>query len=493
MKKTIYNIGILLFAVVLFGCEDFLDRKPLSEVTDQTYYQNEQEMKEALTACYDVLQWEDQWANNPYHDWMIGDICSDDAEKGGQSEKAWQDELIEMTNFTIKSSNVHLEIAWKNAYLGIFRCNIFLDKLKGVNISDEVTKKKYEAEARFLRAYWYFKLNTIFGGVLLVKEVLSPTASVVERSSVSDIYAFVESDLEFAGENLMLKSNVELGRVTKGAAYGLLIKVLVFQEKYSEAKQVYTDLFPIGEYELAPDYASIFVIEGEFGSGSIFEINYLTNNDMSLTPGFWYIGTEGSAQAYWISPVDDKGKGYCQVSLDFINEYEMDDPRQDATVSDQYEVSYGTGYFNQKVIYSDGNPYPEGSLNPQQMSGVNKRILRLADVYLLYAEACYHTSDEGTAREFVNKIRKRASGNTDPAILQPIHQSVTGQDLIDAIYRERRIELGLEGHRFYDLVRWGLAPSLLSGFTAGVNEVWPIPFEEVQKSNGKIKQNNGYN
>ncbi|TLX78151.1 RagB/SusD family nutrient uptake outer membrane protein [Labilibacter sediminis] len=491
MEKYLY-IGLLFVALGFVSCEDFLDREPISEVTDQNFYQTEEELQEALAACYDVMQWQDQWANNPYEDWMIGDICSDDAVKGGQSERAFQDEMIEMTNFTIKSSNIHLEILWKNSYLGIFRCNIFLEKIADFEMNQD-EKDMYIAEARFIRAYFYFKLNTVWGGVPYINKVMSPEDALVARSGTSEIYKHIKDDLEFAADKLMKKSEVDQGRITKGAALGLLTKVYCFQEDWPNAKLTAEQLFALGEYELDPDYARVFSMDGEFGSGSIFEINFLTTDDINMEPGFWYVGTEGSAIPYWQSPTDDKGKAYCQVSEDLIQEFETNDPRKEVTVSEQYEVGYGTGYFNQKVIYSDANPYPAGSLNPPQMSGVNKRVIRLADIYLLYAEACYHEGAEGLTREYLNKIRIRASGDTNPQVLPNIHQSVTGQALLDAVYHERRVELGLESHRFFDLVRWGQAAAKLPGFTQGINEVWPIPFEEVQKTNGVVVQNNGYN
>ena len=191
------------------------------------------------------------------------------------------------------------------------------------------------------------------------------------------------------------------------------------------------------------------------------------------------------------------GYGFNIPEQNFVDEFESGDPRLAASVfqvgdqmGDRGEFTLeATGmpheYYTKKFFINASDEAPFGDPNPNGYS--NDRIIRYADVLLFHAEAQYHLGNEGAARLFTNEVRGRVS-------LQPIPANVSGVDLLEAIYHERRVELGLEGHRFFDLVRQGRASSVLAdaGFSAGVNEVFPIPEVEITLSGGNITQNNGY-
>jgi hypothetical protein len=285
----------------------------------------------------------------------------------------------------------------------------------------------------------------------------------------------------------------EIGRATWGAASSLLAKVHAYQSEWVPCRDLTYEVVSSGEYFLDPDYSNIFTEAGENGPGSIWEVQY-----MNASGGNWGNQLEGTfTNVFTRARGQFGGYGFNIPEQNFVDEFEPGDPRLAASVfqvgeqmGDRGEFTLeATGmpheYYTKKFFINASDEAPFGDPNPNGYS--NDRIIRYADVLLFHAEAQYHLGNEGAARLFMNEVRGRVS-------LQPIPANVTGLDLLEAIYHERRVELGLEGHRFFDLVRQGRAATVLAeaGFSSGVNELFPIPEVEITLSGGNITQNNGY-
>jgi hypothetical protein len=289
----------------------------------------------------------------------------------------------------------------------------------------------------------------------------------------------------------------DLGRITKGAARALLVKTYLWRQKWSEARAAAEAIVNSGEYQLVPNYADIFPVYGENNEESIFEIQY-----MNASGGNWgdNNANEGSfTNVFTRARGQFAGFGFNIPTQDFVDEFfkeGFEDPRLQSTVFRLGDAMGDRGiftidatggmphlYYPKKYFNNKSEDAPFGDPNPN--GGTNDRVIRYADVLLMHAEACYHLSDETAARTSLNLVRKRVN---IPDI------TATGPALLDAIYRERRLELGLEAHRFFDLVRTGRAPQVLGslGFVQGVHELFPIPQSQIQATNGAVTQNPGY-
>lgn len=487
LKSLIY---ISLIAFVLNSCsEDFLDQPVLIDNVIENFYKTEADAYSAIIAAYDPLQWEIK-EDVYFCEWNIGDICSDDALKGGENTGD-QPYTADLEKFDANSSNELALMTWKYMYIAITRCNLVTDRVVDIPISefaDPATKDRIIAEAKFLRAYYYFRLIKVFGGVPLLTTVHSPYDDYVPRSTESQTWAQIEKDLSEAIPHLPFKSEVsldQLGRATKGAAKAYLVKAYVFQEKWSLAEPLANEIILSGEYDLEPVYSDIFSLNNENGIESIFEIQYMEEGTSD------WPSTRGSLISKLQESRSGWGWGMNRPTSDFIDEFEAGDPRLDATV-----YTDGSGYLgnynHSKKYVLDAADRP----NHPTRGPLNIKAFRYADLLLLHAEAAYHNTNEIAARESVNKIReKRREGNS--TILPYLTPTTTGNDLLLAIWHERRVELGMEGHRFFDLVRQNRAYETMqafgqTNFVQGIHELFPIPESEIQLSGGVLEQNFGY-
>lgn len=501
---------IILLAIVLTlpftGCKkDFLEVEPLVGSTEANYYQTAGDAQAAIIACYNPLQQEvtpiqgsGQLA--PHFRWYFGDIVSDDSEKGGSGDGD-EPELFQFENFQGTSGSKLILGEWQNAYRGIAYCNIALEKIPDIEMDEDV-KARYLAEAKFIRAYSYSTLVTMFGGVPLILESLSPSEYQTQRATAAQVWAQIETDLTEAREDLPRKSEIsinEAGRATWGAASGMLVKAYAFQQKWGQAFDIADEIASSGEYFLDPNYGNIFTQAGENGPGSIFEIQY-----MNASGGNWGNQLEGTfTNVFQRARGTFSGFGFNIPTQDFVDEFEEGDPRLTATVFQVGDIMGDRGEFTteatgtpflyhpKKYFINASEEAPFGDPVPNGLS--NDRVLRFADILLLHAEAAYHTGQEGIAIASVNRIRERARGGNQD-ILPDIDAS--GEALLAAIYHERRVELGLEGHRFFDLVRQERAASVMQAqglsFVQGIHELFPIPQTEITLSGGQIDQNPGY-
>lgn len=492
MKKFI-SISIIGFILLLAlgSCEDFLEKNPQGQLTQNIFPVSESDALLVTNAAYESLR---NWHYNS-GGFPILDIMSDDSHKGSTPNDALPT-VGPYDLFTFNATQDGLDRWWATLYEGIKRTNVVIEKVPSIAMNTE-TRDIYIAEAYFLRALYYFDLVRAWGGVPLVTSVTP--ALKLERSSAEEIYSLIEEDLQFAIANLPEKSEqtqAEKGRATKGAAKSLLAKVYLFEHDFANAEKYALEVINSSEYDLEANFSDATSQAGEFGIESIFEVGASTNEG----GGGQYANTQG------VRGSPNRGWGFNRPSLSLRNSFEANDPRLDATIIDLGEVLDGV------LILGDGSTPDEifdglGNLievecynqkvwtpgdNTTTQENHNRRIIRYADVLLIAAEALNENNKPTDALIYLNKVRERArEGNA--SILLDITET-NKETLANLILDERRHELALEGHRYWDLVRTGKGSEVLAplGFVVGKHELLPIPQSEIDISQGTLKQNPNY-
>jgi len=503
MKTFAKYILAFTLLLVINSCEDFIDIPIQGLQVSDNYFATEEECQRAVYACYESLSPDDWWQLDFF--WMVGDVCSDEAFKGNSIEGDQRD-FGNLANFNIHSNNEWVEFKWLFTYTTIARCNLVIQKVPDSPASDE-NKKLFVAEAKFLRALSYFELVKNFGGVQLILTQISAGDGAVLRSSQEEIYAQIEQDLKDAATHLPLKSEqatADIGRATKGAAQAYLAKAYVYQEEWSDAYAYSDSVIRSGEYNLNDAFEDVWSIDNPNGSGSIFEIQH-SYDDVH------YIG---SALPVLSRSRADGGWGFGTPSS-YLEKAMEGDPRLQWTIIkegdnvDEDHTSYNTelsqnesGRINRKYYLTLAE---RPSKDEHLRSALNHILIRYADLLLLHSESAYHTSDEESAREAVSEVRERVE-------LEAI--TTSGTNLLQAIYKERQLELAMEGHRYYDLKRTDRLTEVIqdfydynqnrstdpydaghskgSLFQPGVHELFPIPASEITFSDYVIEQNPGY-
>ena len=491
------KVIIILALFILSSCGgDFLERDPIIGQVESDFYKTEEDAIAAINSAYATLQFELTPAG--HFRWFWGDIMSDDSVKGGEGDND-QFPLKQLEEFQGPTNTEYLQAEWEADYEGIYRANKVLERVVDIDMN-ETLKNRILGEAKFIRAYFHFNLVTIFGNVPLVDRVLAPSEYETAQSSPAEIWALIEQDLSEAVTVLPKKSEYldeDLGRITHGAASALLAKAYLYQGKFSDAKAAAEAVVTSGEYELFPQYGEIFTDAGENGPGSVFEIQY-----MNASGGNWgrNNANEGTfSNVFQRARGQFEGFGFNIPTQDLVDAFfkeGSEDPRLQHTVfrvGDQMGdrgtfTKDATGgfphdFYTKKTFNRKDEEAPFGDPNPN--GGSNDRVIRYADVLLMHAEAAYQTGDEAGAMASLNLVRNRVG-------LSPV--TASGSELLEAIYHERRVELAMEGHRYFDLVRTGRAVDELgaAGFIEGIHEIQPIPEFEITKSNGIYNQNPGY-
>ena len=486
MKK---NKVILLFSVIALivaSCKKYLSVDPPYAQDAENYFQTPDDFDRALTGAYDMLQ-------GSFMSLWIGEIASDNSIAGGESVNDSQG-LHQIDNMTHGGVNNELRNVMRWNYTGITRVNYIMENKDNIDFPE---KQHILAEARFLRAYYYFELVKFFGDIpLIIDERLGiEEAQQLPRAPKADVYAQIEEDLTFA-ISILNPVAAQKGRATKGAAQALLGKAYLYQNKYTEAATILDEIRNSGLYSLIPNYGDLFSVSNENNSETVFDVQYtglegggygcLICLEGNAAPGF-----QGIRQ--YNGPVYGDGNSYNLPTQELYNAFSPIDPRRGHTILDieafiaaqpdpsaiTYAIGAGghTGYYNNKYIKRQGEiGLPDNDLT----SPVNYRVIRYADILLMAAEAHFHLGNNSVAQQLVNQVRVRAGVPGIPV-----------QSLND-IYKERRFELSGEGHRFFDLVRTGQAAQYIDGFVVGKHELFPIPQVEIDLAGGNWPQNSGY-
>lgn len=488
MKKYTTIIFSTLTGILLLGscAKDFLDVEPEGQITPEGYYSTPERAKELVNSIYNnMLQWDEHTFS-----WIgISSIASDDADKGSSAGDTGADK-DKLDNFTYGATDISMNEIWVANYRGITRANLAVEVLPGIAI-DASLKSRLIGEARFLRAYYYWNLVRTYGGVPLINSVIDPTndAEVNQamiRASVDQIYDQIIEDLLYGSDSLWSRSEYpssEMGRATSGAAMGLLSKVYLYQKNWQACFNMAQNVINSGEYALVSDYSTIWREVGENSSESLFEVQAV-GGPIAL----------GVQQYSLVQGVRGQfGWGFNTPSESLNNAYEeLDTIRRNATMIYPGEVMWdGTVIipnppnprYNQKAYISQTEETFNGN---DEQTNKDIRILRYAEVLLIHAEAANELGNTSVALESLNQVRQRV-------LLPPV--TVTDQDqLRQIIWHERRVELGMEHDRFFDLIRQGRGATVLGplGFVAGKNEVFPVPQSQIDLSNGLLKQNPGY-
>ncbi len=509
-NKTQIRIGIAVIAIALIsttsGCRKFLDTNRQGQYTteDYPYPGGSGPYDTYLFGAYNDLRAYDVHCTGFF---LATNVRSEDADKGSTASDGGAD-AISMDNFPVLPNNGIVNGMW-NGYFGfITKCNTALDQLannKDITATD-AQKIQSEAEARFLRGYAYFNLVRLFGRVPLIDKVLTVAQTNVPQASPAQIYALIENDLKFAAANLPVSWDKKfVGRATSGAANGILAKVYLTQQKWASAMSAANAVMTNGQYDLSTTYDKIFGESGENSKESVFEVQATASASVQTANGVQINQFTGVRDA----GVWNLGFGWNVPTSILEAAYEPNDPRRArtflyrSTATTTYKTVYGENtattwinpIYNHKV-YS--NPAMRAAYGSNSSWWMNIRILRYADVVLMYAEAANEVggaTNTTAALAALNSVRARArNGNT--AIL--LNVTTTDQALLRAaIQQERRIELAMEYDRFFDLVRWGQSQAALAAagktnFSASRDNLLPIPQAQIDLSKGVLTQNPGY-
>lgn len=503
MKRYITLAAFSLTTAGFISCsESFLEVDPRATQIESNYYRNPDEVFNGLVAAYDPMGWEGKGDYGNFVSFVAG---SDEAYSGGgSSSDLWYLQTMNDYRLLDPANGPQLNF-WSKGFAGVSRVNTLLNVLNEKEIEglDDAVKARYIAEAKVLRAYYYFDLVRIFGNIPLITAPLS-TNEFYEVTQVppAEVYAQIETDLKEAIAEANLPDKVsaatEGGRVTKGIAAALLGKVLVYEEKWGEAADYLSMVngIPGGTstygYKLLDNFSDIFRPDNLFHSESILEITHTSSaasgwGNTSLVEGF--IASTMFGPRSYSGPTYDFGWGGCPITPELISLLH-DDPRYETTVNDvdslvdlglaTYVPGYlNTGYFVKK--FAPLQEFKNTGAGPATINYPQNYIeIRLADTYLMEAEALVEAGENlSRAAALLNAVRNRVGLGPVDATLENIHM-------------ERRKELATEGHRWHDLVRTGQAATVLQskGFVAGKNERLPIPLEEL--TNTKLVQNPQY-
>ncbi len=524
-----WMIGLLTFS----ECNDKLDLLPVGELNSESFYNNEKDFEAASLAPYSTLL--NFYFNQDGSGWLRPVLYPDDDVRNPQGNNSIE-EFIWLPN------NGDFNFIWENSYKGILRANVVISQLtEATGFADETTKARFEAEAKFIRAYLYFILARNFGNVPLVTSVITTIADTrVGNSAPGEVWDLIETDLDYAANNLPEKWDQEnTGRATRYASLALLGKVQIFRAqwfgnevKYGEAITNLEAVVNSGQYSLTENYSDNFDEEHENNPESVFEIQ-MTRGDFnpwlptdSGLAGNENVGAAGTGRRIFTAAGCNQGNcapggnvdGYGNVHItnSLKNEFEENDPRiyhtfyreGDMYAGEPYSPAWSiTGATPAKYV----RPFSTGGF-PPNISTNNERVIRYADVLLMLAEAqLLGNGNVARAAELINQVRERARNNyqivygeASPANLLPERPATaTVEQMHEWLRHERRVELALEVHRYDDLIRWhragiiNIAVDVDFGNTLA-NQNWnerhllkPIPQGEID-NNPNLKQNPNY-
>ncbi|MEO6546390.1 MAG: RagB/SusD family nutrient uptake outer membrane protein [Ferruginibacter sp.] len=518
---------ILFLAVVVCSCnKDFLDRQPLTEYSETTLWTGANDAIAACNATYSNFE-DGQWV-----------VYMDDASDNAHDPYPWEG-WQEFGNMQLLSPN-----SWRTKYdfTTITQCNWFLANIDKTPM-DKPLLNRMKGEVRFIRAYQYFQRTQLYGDFPLVTKMLTPTeANEVVRTPKAEVVQFVLNELDTIAATLPTSYEAgDRGRITQGAAWALKARVELFNEKFAESAASSKKVMDLGVYSLFPNYQDLFRLRNEYNSEIILDRGYL-ESDPNLTIGLMVLAPESTPGGGWSSvnitqslidayemkngkTIDDPTSGY-NVNLPFVNR----DPRllqsviipgaeyagiifnpMDPNSLDYWPTYNYTGYVGRKYIHY------KSDYSDLYKAGLNIPLIRYAEVLLTYAEAKIESNQvDNSVYEAIDKVRLRAGL---PAVDQVKYATQT--QLRELLRRERRVELALEGLRWYDIQRWKIGAQVMHGpvyglrfsnidaagnvtytstehakvedrvFDPAKNYLWPVPQSQIDLSK-KLNQNPGY-
>lgn len=460
-------------AMLLSGCDDFLDVDSRRNITEEDSGVATTP-EEYVNGIYGMLT---EW-DYAFSYLGITEIISDNADKGSSPGDTGGDkDQLDALQFT--SSSGSFGAMWANWYKAIGRATYAIQYTESYGLTDESYKNRLIGEAQFLRAFHYFYLVRGWGDVPLQH------VDLTARAPKADVYAFIEQDLLEAIDKLPLKTeyaSADLGRATKGAAQALLAKVYLYEGKWQQAYDMANTVIASGQYGLEADYATLWRVETENGTESIFEVQ--ARGEVVAHGVQQYTQTQGArGTSGW-------GWGFNTPSQNLLDAYnaEGDAIRRDATIIFAGETLYDGREVSSAVENPMYNEKAYSSANAgADDADKNIRVLRLAEVYLIKAEAANELGNTSDALTALNIVRARVS--------LPASTAAGGTALRAAIWNERRLELAFEHDRWFDLIRTGQAQAAMTAagktFIVGTHELFPIPYDQLIQTPG-MAQNPGY-
>ncbi len=500
MYPIMKHIFLFLLAGMLFAsCSKFLEEKPQSFLSPENYYQTAEDAFVALTGAYDAIGSNSETfiaRRLQYITWFASDECL-------SPMLAPQKPLDE---FSYVADNDDIYRVWNNMFAAINAANIVINRVAGIKMNDSL-KTQYLAEARFLRALSYFYGVRLWGDLPLVTfEVASLNEVDIARSPAADIYGQIIEDLAYSGERLAPTN--QNGRARKGAARALLAKVYLTrassvasqQGDYQRCADLCSEVIAMPQHTLLPDYEKAIGAEDEFNRESLFEWQgdrvLISSGELSI------FGAFALPRGMLVVPgqaASDGGGIASEVA--YFNRYPDNDYRKECTFYTSGPDKNGNTVTWQQLAV----PYPSparkyvnknAATRDAAAFGGNFVVLRMADVYLMRAEALNEISGPtNEAYAMINAIRARARNRngSNPSATPADLQGLTKETFRDAVLNERVLELGFEGHRWFDLVRTKRLVQTIKSIhpeypVTDKHLLFPIPTNEV-KLNPKIKQN----
>ncbi|TAM94285.1 MAG: RagB/SusD family nutrient uptake outer membrane protein [Chitinophagaceae bacterium] len=552
MKNILLSISMLSLLILFNSCsKNFLSQVPVAELS-QDQILDSANVEGSVIAAYSVLGGQFNDASNAYNspasNWSFGDVVSDDCYKGGGGPGD-QNGIQLMELFQTNPSVLDVGNKWLALYEGVKRANLAIQLLNKVQNFDPALKAERIGEMRFLLGHYYFELKKIYNQI----PYIPPTAVNLQDYYVSNtalssdsLWAKIEEDFKDA-YSILPMNQTEPGRPTKMAAEAYLCKTYIYEKKWADAEAAADIVINSGKYQLMNNFGDVFLPQNNNNAESVFAIQYSINDgspnnyggdigDRLLPPGgpfYPLYGFQRPSQNL-VNAFKTDSNGLPLEDNIKLNASDYTDPRLDYTVGRQgipyldlginYDstwerdlADYGP-YAPKKRIVSAKSPY---YLNQWPwVNALNYYVIRYADVLLWKAEAAIELGDLETGREYINMIRERAKNSQYIKTLDGSHYAANykidiyaqpfanQQAAIFALRTERRLEFALDGQRFFDIVRWGIADSVMNNyfatesnirpiltgakFIASKNEYFPIPQQEVDLGHGLIKQNSGY-
>lgn len=505
MRHLTKYISILIVATTLLACESFIEEEPRAIVSPSKFYSTASEFELAIVGLYDTYK----------SDALHGKIGLDryyenGADVIGPNRAFGQVEPIQA--YTLSESNISAisqgagaPITWQDLYAIIFNSNTILEQLGLNETIPEDEKNRIEGETLFLRSYAYYHLTNLWGDVPYYRKNL-PIAEIqiLPRADKTVIRNEILIDLQKAQEFLPNSYGSNgLGRASKWAAATLMTKIYLIQQKWEQARDKALEIIDGSPHDLLDDYAAVFDPNNEYNQEIIWAIDYVKDVDSNdwpdhFTPRIRDEPKDPTKQGELSDALAARNEGYTGYALsialpDFVNKFPLDDLRRPMNIQTEYlgfelNFPYIPKMYNLDQINS-----------PRENHGDNKIIFRMADVLLMAAEAENELNGPAGAYQYINRVRERAYEPDQP--LTELFQDSFRQ----AIYDERKWELGAEGHRRMDLIRWGILLDVVKNTEYRVYDpasniqpyhvLLPIPPEEFNLNPALLESdptNNGY-